>query len=77
MDLKPPHLVIALRNANKRFWRRCHGGHRLKNLVGHDHEHMHVMVATIYEANSAYFLPIVDENRIVYEWFCPTKKLHQ
>jgi hypothetical protein len=22
-DLKPPHLVIALRNANKHFWRRC------------------------------------------------------
>jgi hypothetical protein len=23
MDLKPPHLVIALRNANKHFWHRC------------------------------------------------------
>jgi hypothetical protein len=25
MDLKPPHLVIALRNTNKHFWCRCQG----------------------------------------------------
>jgi hypothetical protein len=30
MDLKPPHLVIALINANKYFWCRCQGGHRFK-----------------------------------------------
>ena len=48
MDLKPPHLVIALRNANKHFWFRCQGGQRLKNLVGDDHDHMHVMVAIVY-----------------------------
>jgi hypothetical protein len=63
MDLKPPYLVIALRNANKHFWRRCQGGRRLKNLVGHDHDHMHVMVS----------IPIVDENRIVYDRLQPAR----
>ena len=48
MDLKPPHLVIALRNANKYFWCCCKGGHRLKNLVVYDLDHMHVMVAIVY-----------------------------
>ena len=48
IDLKPPHLVIALSNANMHFWRHCLGGQSLKNLVGHGHEHMHVMVATVY-----------------------------
>jgi hypothetical protein len=33
MDLKRPHLVIALRNANKHFWRRCREGHRLKKKI--------------------------------------------
>jgi hypothetical protein len=33
MDLKPPHLVIELRNANKHFWHRCWGGHRFKNKI--------------------------------------------
>jgi hypothetical protein len=37
MDLKPPHLVIALRNANKHFWRHCRRGHRfkMKHLAWH------------------------------------------
>jgi hypothetical protein len=48
MELKPPHLVMVLKNANKHFWRHCRGGHRLKSLVGHDHEHMHIMVAIVY-----------------------------
>ena len=30
MDLKPPYLVIALRNANKHFYSRCWGGNRWK-----------------------------------------------
>jgi hypothetical protein len=33
MDLKAPHLVIALRNTNKHFWRRCRGGHRFKKKI--------------------------------------------
>ena len=38
-----------------------------KNLVGPDHDHMHVMVAIVYATNSACFLAIVDENMIVYD----------
>ena len=48
MHLKPPHLVIALRNANKHFWRHCREGIGEMNLVGYDHDHMHVMVAIVY-----------------------------
>ena len=48
MDLKPPHLVIALRNANKHFWHRCWEGIGENNLVGHEHDHMYVIVAILY-----------------------------
>jgi hypothetical protein len=48
MDLKPPHLVIALRNANKHFWHRCWGGHRLKIQHNMNNDHIHVMVAIVY-----------------------------
>src|ERR671930_535720 len=69
-------LVIALRNANKHFWRRCRGRHWKLNLAKHGYVYDFGRNNHCLCRLTCIFSPVVDENRIVYDWFLPAGKLY-